>query len=91
MISIGSTATTAVKSCEAVFTSFFCVNITFTKLITDLRMCDSLIHISHKELLFTNKLMTVMQTSPVQEAVMYWQEVWTRFVNPDPSFWKVQM
>ena len=64
MISIGSTATTAVKSCKAVLAGFFGVNITFTKLITNLRMYDSLIYVSHKELFFTNKLMTRIKISP---------------------------
>ena len=49
----------------AVLAGFFGVNITFTKLITNLRMCDSLIYISHKELFFTNKLMTRIEISPM--------------------------
>ena len=64
VISIGSAAAAAVKSCKALLTFFLCINIAAFELILDLRVDDSRIHIAKKEFFISDKLMAGIKITP---------------------------
>src|SRR5699024_8439247 len=61
---IGCASSAAVKSGEALPAVFFCINVAVLKFVLDLGMRNTVIHISHEELLFSHKLMAGIKIPP---------------------------
>ena len=64
VIGVCRTAATAVESCKTFLTCLFCIDVAIFKIFTDCRFCDSLVHITKKEIFVSYKLMARIQVSP---------------------------